>query len=92
MASTLLDEDGGISESLERVLKQIFGKYCTPKPELPLSGDIPPNAYLEPSGLDAWASDTNGEPFSQETKDEILQFMDVTDEGNLTCEIACLLR
>lgn len=84
--ASLLDEDGAISDTLEKVLKQIFAKYCTPKPESS-SVDLPPNAYLDDRGLDAWASETNGEPFSQETKDEILEFMDVTDEGNLTCEI-----
>lgn len=84
--ASLLDEDGAISDALEKVLKQIFAKYCTPKPESS-NVDLPPNAYLDDRGLDAWASETNGEPFSQETKDEILEFMDVTDEGNLTCEI-----
>lgn len=44
----------------------------------------PPNAYLSPQGLDAWAQDTNGAPFSQETKDELIEFLDVTDDGGLT--------
>ncbi|KAJ3838454.1 hypothetical protein EV361DRAFT_788914 [Lentinula raphanica] len=81
---SLLDDDGAISEPFETCLKRIFAKYCTPKIKLPLEGDIPPNAYLDSTGLDAWASDTNGEPFSEDTKEEILQFMDVTEDGNLT--------
>lgn len=83
--ASLLDDDGAISESFEKCLKKIFIKYCTPKPES--SGELPPNAYLDTAGLDAWAKDTNGSPFSEDTKEEILQFMDVTDEGNLTCDI-----
>ncbi|KAJ3786153.1 hypothetical protein GGU10DRAFT_375139 [Lentinula aff. detonsa] len=81
---SLLDDDGGISESFEKCLKQIFAKYCTPKLTLPLAGDLPSNACLDSTGLHAWALDTNGEPFSEDTKEEILQFMDVTDEGDLT--------
>lgn len=41
-------------------------------------------AVLDPEGLDAWAKDTNGAPFSQETKEEMREMLDVTDEGNLT--------
>ncbi|KAJ4488068.1 hypothetical protein J3R30DRAFT_3695721 [Lentinula aciculospora] len=81
---SLLDDDGAISEPFEKCLKQIFAKYCTPTLASPLSGDLPSDAYLDSTGLDAWASDTNGEPFSEDTKEEILEFMDVTAEGNLT--------
>ncbi|KAJ3812364.1 hypothetical protein F5876DRAFT_37558 [Lentinula aff. lateritia] len=81
---SLLDDDGAISESFENCLRHIFAKYCIPKSSSPFSGELPPNAYLDSAGLDTWASDTNGEPFSEDTKEEILQFMDVTDEGNLT--------
>ena len=35
-------------------------------------------------GLDAWATDTNGSLFSDETKEEMLEFLDVTDLGDLT--------
>jgi hypothetical protein len=44
----------------------------------------PEGAYLSPVQLDDWARDTNGEAFSQATKDEILESLDVTDDGNLT--------
>jgi len=46
---------------------------------------VPPEgAYLSKEGLDAWARDTNGAPFSQETKEELVEFLDVTDDGELT--------
>lgn len=86
----LLDDDGGISEQLEVCLKHIFAKYCTPPPIPGPSGApvgllLPPNgAYLSKEGLDAWAIDTNGNPFDDETKEELIDFMDVTDNGDLT--------
>jgi hypothetical protein len=45
----------------------------------------PEGAYLTTEGLDAWAQDTNGAPFSQETKAELVEFLDVTADGSLTC-------
>lgn len=75
---------------LEVCLKHIFGKYCIPPAPVPLHGDnrvllVPPEgAYLSQEGLDAWARDTNGAPFSQETKEELVEFLDVTDDGELT--------
>ena len=44
----------------------------------------PDDAYLTEEGLDAWARDTNGAPFDEETKEELLEFLDVNDDGNLT--------
>ncbi|KAI6045376.1 hypothetical protein EDC04DRAFT_2559706 [Pisolithus marmoratus] len=85
----LLDDDGTISEKLEACLKHIFTKYCVPAS--PSSDHIghslltpPEGAYLTQQGLDAWARDTNGAPFSQETKDELIEFLDVTVDGGLT--------
>ncbi|KIJ16803.1 hypothetical protein PAXINDRAFT_112904 [Paxillus involutus ATCC 200175] len=87
----LLDDDGAISQKLEACLKHIFTKYCRPPPpamsrkSLGLSLLSPPEgAYLTPEGLDEWARDTNGAPFTQETKDELIEFLDVTDDGGLT--------
>ncbi|KAL0071510.1 hypothetical protein AAF712_001367 [Marasmius tenuissimus] len=80
--SVLLDDEGAITESFENCLKRIFAKYCTPSPSNAL--ELSENAYLSPEGLDRWATDTNGEAFSQETKDELLEFMDVNEEGHLT--------
>ncbi|KAF9005571.1 hypothetical protein BDQ17DRAFT_1353393 [Cyathus striatus] len=88
----LLDDDGCVSDELEACLKHIFAKYCEPPAVVPSHRDEkrtalrepPPNAYLSTEGLDAWARDTNGAPFSQETKDELVEFLDVTDDGGLT--------
>ncbi|KAG1832154.1 hypothetical protein EV424DRAFT_86870 [Suillus variegatus] len=86
----LLDADGAISDKLERCLRHIFAKYCTPRPPRPQKHDSttlltpPDDAILDAAGLDAWAEDTNGAPFSEETKEELREFMDVTEEGELT--------
>jgi len=89
--SLLLDDDGGISDQLERCLMHIFAKYCEPRNATTGHDETrlslltpPPDACLMPEGLDAWAQDTNGAPFSQETKDELIEFLDVTDDGGLT--------
>ncbi|KAN0076961.1 hypothetical protein V8E55_010816 [Tylopilus felleus] len=87
----LLDDDGTISQKLEACLKHIFTKYCMPAPPAvsrkahgPLLLVPPEGAYLTQEGLDAWARDTNGAPFSKETKDELVEFLDVTADGSLT--------
>ena len=69
---------------LESCLKHIFAKYCTPKASAQKHGELlepPEGAYLSPEGLDSWARDTNGAPFDDATKEELLEFMDVTDNG-----------
>jgi len=66
------------------VLKQIFAKYCTPKPQEADQLSIPPNAFLSPEQLDKWAIDTNGSPLPAEQKEHIREFMDVNEDGNLT--------
>jgi hypothetical protein len=39
---------------------------------------------MSPQSLDKWAIDTNGSPLPDEQKEEIGEYMDVNDEGNLT--------
>ena len=73
------------------VLKQIFSKYCTPRPPLDHASEPPEGAYLSQEGLDAWARDTNGAPFDEDTKEELLEFMDVTEDGGLTSVIPSFL-
>ncbi|CAL1704368.1 unnamed protein product [Somion occarium] len=83
----LLDDDGAMSEGFISCLKHIFGKYCTPRPSTEAAGGLllpSDDAYLSPEGLDRWAVDTNGMPFDDETKQELADFMDVTDDGDLT--------
>ncbi|KAF8742364.1 hypothetical protein AX14_004920 [Amanita brunnescens Koide BX004] len=82
----LLTEDGEISDQLGACLGHIFAKYCTPAVEA-RDGKLltpPLNAHLSREGLDEWAQDTNGVPFSKETKEELIEFLDVTDDGGLT--------
>ncbi|KAK2466986.1 hypothetical protein APHAL10511_001244 [Amanita phalloides] len=82
----LLDEEGEISTRLRACLEHIFAKYCTPAVK-GVSGQLlrpPPGAYLSPEGLDEWARETNGVAFSKETKEELIEFLDVTEEGGLT--------
>ncbi|EDR14258.1 uncharacterized protein LACBIDRAFT_305910 [Laccaria bicolor S238N-H82] len=72
---------------LETCLKHIFAKYCSPSVSRSDKKTLlqpPTNATLSPEGLDAWAKDTNGAPFSQETKDELAEFMDIAEDGSLT--------
>lgn len=84
-------------DQFERCLAHIFAKYCTPRPATSHpSGprhqiqpettllEPPPDACLSQVGLDRWAKDTNGTAFSEETKDEMKGFLDVTEAGNLT--------
>lgn len=83
----------------ELCLAHIFAKYCTPKPSpvsppsLPSSSPSqsgtqllspPEGAYLTAEGLDEWARDTNGAELSGEEKEEIGEYMDVTEDGCLT--------
>ena len=44
----------------------------------------PEGAHLTPKTLDDWAKDTNGSAFDEESKAELLMFMDCTEEGGLT--------
>jgi len=86
----LLDESGALSAKLETVLGHIFSKYLEP-PFKPLRGPNglmapPSNAFLSPAGLDRYASDTNGAPFSEETKQELKEMLEVNEDGNLTLE------
>lgn len=84
----LLDDDGRISEKLRACLEHIFTKYCEPRPPSVCKGRAllkpPQGAYLTRGGLDSWARDTNGAPFTQETVDELIEFLDVTADEALT--------
>jgi len=84
MTDHLLDEEGGITDKFEEVLKRIFGKYCTPTPGESDPLELSPSAFMSPGSLDKWAVDTNGSPLPDDEKDEIKEFMDVNGDGNLT--------
>ncbi|CAE6459711.1 unnamed protein product [Rhizoctonia solani] len=84
----LLDGEGAVSQKFVTALAQIFSKYCTPRPPPHTSPlrlvSLVEHAYMEEPGLDAWARDTNGTPFPDETKEEMKDTLDVTDQGYLT--------
>ena len=67
-------------------MKHIFGKYCTPPSSTSHEGKIalPDGAHLTSQGLDDWAIATNGKAFDNETKEELVDYMDVTEDGHLT--------
>lgn len=44
----------------------------------------PAGAILTDEALDYWARHTNGSAFSEETKQELKEFLDVADDGSLT--------
>lgn len=72
-------------------MKHIFSKYCYPPVQRPSEKSFvfltpSTDAYLTAEGLDKWAYETNGIPFTKETKEELMESFDVTDDGNLTYE------
>ena len=82
---------GSMETQLEACLAHIFAKYCTPRPQKPgrtspAPGLLvpPPGACLTSQNLDDWAKDTNGAPFDEDSKEELMMFMDCTPEGGLT--------
>ncbi|KZV90406.1 hypothetical protein EXIGLDRAFT_770824 [Exidia glandulosa HHB12029] len=79
----LLDAEGNMSEQFEACLAHIFSKYCTPPPGA-TGGRLAEDAVMDGAALDKWACDTNGAPFGQETKDEMREYLDVNERGDLT--------
>lgn len=70
----------------------IFAKYCSPPATVSDAERMgkslmvpPPGSYMSDAMLDQWAKDTNGNPFSDDAKEELKEFLDVTDAGCLTC-------
>lgn len=52
----------------------------------------PEGAFLSSEALDEWAKDTNGSAFDEDSKEELLMFMDCTEEGGLTYVISTGVR
>ncbi|KAG9121343.1 hypothetical protein FRC07_002728 [Ceratobasidium sp. 392] len=77
-----------VPNSFATALAQIFSKYCTPRPSPYTTSTrlstLVESAYLDEDGLDAWARDTNGAEFPAETKEEMKDTLDVTEQGDLT--------
>ncbi|KAJ1974672.1 hypothetical protein H4R35_003501 [Dimargaris xerosporica] len=74
--TALLNDDGDLSAQLEQALNEIFARY-----------DQDQDGALKLEELQAFARFSNGEPFSQDEVDEILEYFDTTDDGKaLTLE------
>ncbi|KDQ18030.1 hypothetical protein BOTBODRAFT_29342 [Botryobasidium botryosum FD-172 SS1] len=92
----LLDDEDSITPEFEECLARIFSKYAqaqsstAPAPTSNAENTPSPavaralSSYMTPAALDRWAIDTNGEPFSEESKQEMVDFLDMDDDGNLT--------
>ncbi|GAA6013130.1 hypothetical protein JCM11491_005190 [Sporobolomyces phaffii] len=77
----LLDAEGAISDQLYEVLKEVFARYA--KPPAKPKGDEDAKVCAR-SALNAFARDTNGQEMTDETYNEIVEYLDVTDDGELT--------
>ncbi|KAF9168304.1 hypothetical protein DFQ27_002392 [Actinomortierella ambigua] len=69
----LLDEDDGLTIEAEDALLEIFDRY-----------DLDKDGALKDEELDAFAMDTNGDVFDEDTRTEITGFLDVNEKGHLT--------
>ncbi|GJJ77318.1 hypothetical protein EMPS_09677 [Entomortierella parvispora] len=70
---SLTDEDGALTQACEDALVAIFEKY-----------DVDKDGALSNAELDAFAKDTNGDVFDEDTRTEITEFLDLDDKGQLT--------
>ncbi|KAF9361991.1 hypothetical protein BGX26_008163 [Mortierella sp. AD094] len=70
---TLVDEEGALTQECEDALVAIFENY-----------DLDKDGALSAAELDAFARDTNGDVFDEDTRAEITEFLDLDDKGQLT--------
>ncbi|GAA5877408.1 hypothetical protein JCM16303_003320 [Sporobolomyces ruberrimus] len=81
----LLDSEGAISDQasscLYEVLREVFGRYSR-NPKKP-KGDKDEKVCGR-DALNAFAQDTNGQEMTDETYNEIVEYLAVTEEGELT--------
>ncbi|KAF9404836.1 hypothetical protein BGZ94_003912 [Podila epigama] len=70
---TLIDEDGALTQECEDALVAIFESY-----------DLDKDGALSNAELDAFAKDTNGDVFDEDTRNEITEFLDLNEKGYLT--------
>ncbi|CBQ67645.1 conserved hypothetical protein [Sporisorium reilianum SRZ2] len=92
----LLDEEGDLTPKFEAALIRVFARFSASyqkrHPDVHASGSKPtaslprPDAkdVLTEADLDAFSTVTNGAALPQESKDEIREFLDTDEEGNLT--------
>lgn len=82
----LLDSEGDVTPALHDALALIFSRFAVPAPKAALQlGQRPPSgAVMHEAALDAWATATNGQPLPEDQKEELREYLDCDDEGNLT--------
>ncbi|GAA5903862.1 uncharacterized protein JCM6883_002009 [Sporobolomyces salmoneus] len=77
----LLDSEGALSDQLYECLKEVFARYS----KEPLKGKGGKEEKVcGREGLDRFAVDTNGQGMTNETYNEIVEYLDVTEDGELT--------
>ncbi|KAF9573218.1 hypothetical protein EC968_008856 [Mortierella alpina] len=69
----LVEEDGALTPECEAALVAIFERY-----------DVDKDGALNNAELDAFARDTNGDVFDEDTRTEITEFLDLDSNGHLT--------
>ncbi|KAF9108960.1 hypothetical protein BGX29_000048 [Mortierella sp. GBA35] len=69
----LVEEDGAFTKECEAALVAIFERY-----------DVDKDGALSNDELDAFAKDTNGAVFDEDSRNEITEFLDLDDKGQLT--------
>ncbi|SPO20809.1 uncharacterized protein UTRI_00286 [Ustilago trichophora] len=94
--AALLDDEGDLTAKFEAALIRIFARFSTSyrksHPDVNASGSKPSTTLPRPDAadvlteadLDAFSSVTNGAALPQESKDEIREFLDADEDGNLT--------
>ncbi|CAD6890455.1 unnamed protein product [Tilletia controversa] len=87
LSSTAPNPQAGPSSSSPSSSTPSCSQPQTTQEPLPVLGSDPDdNAVLSDAALDRFAFETNGAPFGAESKAEILEFLDVDEQGRLTFE------
>ncbi|KAK3824560.1 MAG: hypothetical protein J3Q66DRAFT_383984 [Benniella sp.] len=73
VAPTLVDDEGALTQECEDALVAVFKKY-----------DKDNDGALNNVELNAFAKDTNGSPFDEDSLAEIREFFDLDDKNSLT--------
>ncbi|KAJ1031849.1 hypothetical protein NDA13_002235 [Ustilago tritici] len=94
--AALLDDEGDLTEKLESALIRIFARYSSSykkaHPDVDAFGSNASSSLPRPAAtdvlteadLDRFSSVANGAALPQESKDEIKEFLDTDEEGNLS--------
>ncbi|EPQ32420.1 uncharacterized protein PFL1_00616 [Pseudozyma flocculosa PF-1] len=99
LKALLINDEGDISDKLEAALLRIFARFSSSyrKANPTLDAHQPSTSLPRPSkddtltasDLDDFAMATNGSTFPEEAKEEIQEYLDTDDDGNLTFRGFC---